>query len=50
MGWREKHLHEHLSKWSLEGEWFDHACIGSIPDYLYEKIKWGSLDDWWIKS
>tara|TARA_Y100000310_G_C20334261_1_gene646713 strand:+ start:381 stop:680 length:300 start_codon:yes stop_codon:yes gene_type:complete len=48
-GWKEKALHEELSRYRLEGEWFDHACIGSIPDYLYEKIKWGSLDDWWIK-
>ena len=47
MGWREKALHEQLSKWSLEGEWFDYECVGSIPDDIYEKILWGSFDDWW---
>ena len=47
MGWREKSLHEQLSKWSLEGEWFDYECVGSIPDDIYENILWGSFDDWW---
>lgn len=46
-GWREKIIHERLSYYRLEGEWFDYDCVGSIPDDLYEKIPWGSLDDWW---
>ena len=48
-GWKEKILHENLEKFRKEGEWFDYNCVGSIPDDLYEKIKWGSFDDWWIK-
>jgi hypothetical protein len=50
MGWREKALHEHLSKWSLEGEWFGYECVGSIPDDLYERIFWGSFDNWWKRG
>ena len=49
MGWREKKLHEVLSEWSECGEWFNYKCVGSIPDDLYEKINWGSFDDWWVK-
>lgn len=46
-GWKEKHLHEKLSRFRLEGEWFDYNCVGSLPDDLYELIEWGSFDDWW---
>ena len=46
-GWREKLLHEHLSSHRLEGEWFSYECIGDFPLNIYEKIKWGALDDWW---
>ena len=49
MGWREKLLHERLSEWSEQGEWFNYGCVGSIPDDIYEKIKWGSFDNWWEK-
>jgi hypothetical protein len=48
LGWREKLLHESLKDWSKEGEWFDPKCVGSIPIDLYEKIEYGSFDDWWI--
>lgn len=48
-GWKEKILHESLKKFRKEGEWFDYNCVGSIPDDIYEKIKWGSFDDWWTK-
>jgi len=47
MGWREKIIHERLDRWSEEGEWFNSNCIGSIPDDLYEKIEYGSFDNWW---
>ena len=50
MGWREKLIHESLKKWSEEGEWFNINCVGSIPDDIYEKIEFGSFDDWWEKS
>lgn len=50
LGWREKLLHESLKDWSKEGEWFDYKCVGSIPDDLYEKIKYGSFDEWWDKT
>ena len=46
-GWKEKILHEELRKFRLEGEWFSYDCVGSIPGSLYEKIKFGSFDDWW---
>lgn len=46
-GWKEKILHERLDSFRLEGEWFDYNCIGSIPVDIYEKIEWGSFDDWW---
>ena len=46
-GWKEKILHERLSTFRLEGEWFKYECVGSLPDDLYEKIEWGSFDDWW---
>ena len=49
LGWREKIIHESLKKWSEEGEWFNIECVGSIPDDLYEKIDYGSFDDWWVK-
>tara|TARA_B100000212_G_scaffold112375_1_gene83699 strand:+ start:551 stop:871 length:321 start_codon:yes stop_codon:yes gene_type:complete len=49
-GWREKIIHESLNKWSEEGEWFNIDCVGSIPEDLYEKIEYGSFDDWWKKS
>tara|TARA_B100000212_G_C27355295_1_gene525577 strand:+ start:1167 stop:1463 length:297 start_codon:yes stop_codon:yes gene_type:complete len=49
MGWREKLIHENLKQFRKEGEWFDYNCIGSIPVDIYEKIKWGSFDDWWVK-
>lgn len=47
LGWREKLLHERLKNWSAEGEWFSYECVGDIPNDLYEKIEWGSFDDWW---
>lgn len=46
-GWKEKILHERLSAYRLNGEWFSYDCTGSIPDSIYERIKWGSFDDWW---
>lgn len=46
-GWKEKELHERLSSYRLKGEWFSYDCAGSIPDSIYERIKWGSFDDWW---
>ena len=46
-GWKEKILHERLEKFRLQGEWFSYSCVGSIPDNIYEKIKWGSFDNWW---
>jgi len=46
-GWKEKIIHERLRMYRLEGEWFSYDCIGSIPDFLYEKIEWGSFDEWW---
>ena len=46
-GWKEKIVHERLDRYRLEGEWFSYDCVGSIPDSLYEKIMFGSLDDWW---
>ena len=49
-GWKEKNLHERLEKFRLEGEWFNINCVGSIPEDLYEKIEYGSFDDWWKKS
>ena len=48
-GWKEKTLHERLRRYRLEGEWFSYDCVGSIPDSLYEQIKFGSLDNWWVK-
>ena len=50
MGWQEKILHERLSFYRLEGEWFSYDCIGSIPDTIYEQIEYGSFDDWWQKD
>tara|TARA_B100000131_G_C18023053_1_gene575364 strand:+ start:493 stop:786 length:294 start_codon:yes stop_codon:yes gene_type:complete len=47
-GWKEKIIHESLKSFRLKGEWFSYKCIGSIPDDLYEKIEYGSFDDWWI--
>jgi hypothetical protein len=47
LGWKEKIIHEHLSMHRLEGEWFSYECIGDLPLNIYEKIEWGSLDDWW---
>lgn len=46
-GWKEKILHDRLAFYRLEGEWFKYDCIGSIPDSLYERIDFGSFDDWW---
>ena len=48
-GWKEKNLHERLEKFRLEGEWFSYECVGCIPDSIYEKIIWGSFDNWWEK-
>ena len=45
-GWKEKFIHENLSRYRLKGEWFSYDCVGSIPDDLYEKIEFGSFDDW----
>jgi hypothetical protein len=47
LGWREPALHEELSRWRVEGEWFHPDCIGSIPVDLYQDIPWGALDEWW---
>lgn len=47
MGWREKELHEQLSRYRLEGEWFSYECIGDMPINLYELIEFGSFDEWW---
>ena len=49
-GWKEKIIHERLERWSEHGEWFNYDCVGSIPDDLYEKIEFGSFDDWWVKD
>jgi hypothetical protein len=48
-GWRESELHEHLREWKVRsnGEWFTYDCVGNIPKYFYERIEWGSFDDWW---
>lgn len=46
-GYKEKILHEELKEFKLKGEWFKYNCVGSIPIEYYEKIKWGSFDDWW---
>ena len=46
-GWKENYLHERLKSYRLEGEWFSYDCVGSIPESYYEKISWGSFDDWW---
>ena len=46
-GWKEKNIHERLNRYRLEGEWFSYDCVGSIPDNMYEQIKFGSFDDWW---
>ena len=46
-GWREKQIHESLRAYRLKGEWFSYDSVGSIPIYLYEKIIFGSFDDWW---
>ena len=46
-GWKEKNIHERLDRYRLEGEWFSYDCVGSIPDNMYEKISFGSFDDWW---
>tara|TARA_B100000085_G_C18500857_1_gene495419 strand:- start:895 stop:1200 length:306 start_codon:yes stop_codon:yes gene_type:complete len=46
-GWREKIIHERLSRYRLEGEWFSYDCVGSIPDSMYEQISFGSFDEWW---
>lgn len=48
-GWKEKIIHEKLRLFRLKGEWFSYECVGSIPDSLYEKIKFGSFDEWWEK-
>ena len=48
-GWKEKLIHEELKYWRKEGEWFSYDCVGSIPVSLYEKIDFGSFDDWWNK-
>ena len=50
LGWREKLLHESLKDWSKEGEWFEYKCVGSIPNDIYEKIEYGSFDEWWDKT
>jgi len=50
MGWKEKILHERLSRYRLEGEWFSYDAVGNIPDNLYEQIEFGSFDDWWEKD
>ena len=47
MGYLESSLHEQLSEFQLCGEWFSYKCVGSIPVYLYEQIKFGSFDKWW---
>lgn len=47
LGWKEKVLHEQLSLYRLEGEWFSYECVGELPLNIYEKIEWGALDDWW---
>jgi hypothetical protein len=49
LGWRERVLHERLARWRVQGEWFDPACVGSIPEDIYEQIPWGALDEWWKK-
>jgi hypothetical protein len=49
LGWREKIIHEELSRWSKKGEWFDPKCVGSIPADIYEKIEYGSFDEWWSR-
>lgn len=46
-GDKENYLHFHLKEFRLKGEWFKYDCVGSIPEEFYEKIKWGSFDDWW---
>ena len=46
-GWKEKLIHEDLKRWRKKGEWFSYDCVGSIPVVLYEKIVFGSFDDWW---
>jgi len=46
-GNKEKFLHEELKTFRLKGEWFNYNCVGSIPNEFYEKIKWGSFDEWW---
>ncbi len=46
-GWKENILHERLRPFRLQGEWFSYDCVGSIPDVYYEKIIFGSFDDWW---
>ena len=47
LGWREKLLHEELQMFRKKGEWFDYMSTGCLPIDLYEKIEWGSFDDWW---
>jgi len=47
IGHKEKLYHELLKEFRIKGEWFSYDCVGSLPEDLYEKIPWGSLDDWW---
>lgn len=51
-GHKEKFLHETLKKFRIRknNEWFDYKCVGSIPEEFYEKIPWGSFDDWWEEN
>lgn len=47
LGHKEKYYHELLKQFKIKGEWFSYDCVGSFPLELYEKIPWGSFDDWW---
>jgi len=50
MGDEEYGLHQRLREYKVRsnGEWFRYECVGSIPSFYYEKIRWGSFDDWWV--
>ena len=53
-GYREKEVHaklrRHLTR-SYSGEWFLEACLGELPDWIYNSISPETLElinsDWW---